>query len=89
MRCLRIEEIGRGDARRRRHVLDDDGRLSRNMLGEIARQEAPREVVVVADRVTDDHPDLLVAVEVLCRLGMCITAAAKPHRGRSRESGDP
>ena len=62
---LCVEKIGRGDARRRRHVLHDDGGLPGNMLAEVAREEAPGEVVVVAHRMPDDHADLLVLVELL------------------------
>jgi hypothetical protein len=65
---LRVEKIGGGDACRRRHVLDDDGGLAGDVLGEVSREEAPGKIVVVAHRVSDDHSDLLVLVEILRRL---------------------
>jgi len=67
-RRLRVEKIGGGDACRRRHVLDDDGGLAGDVLGEVSREEAPGKIVVVAYRVSDDHSDLLVLVEILRRL---------------------
>src|SRR5262249_1907772 len=47
-----------------RHVLNDDRRLTRNMLGEVSREEAPGKIVVVADGVSDDQSDLFVLVEI-------------------------
>src|SRR4029453_14394268 len=62
---LGVEKVGRRDARRLRQVLHDDGRLSGDVLGQVSGEEAAGEVVVVADPVADDHPELLVAVELL------------------------
>src|SRR6516162_9157146 len=64
---LRVKKIGGGNARRRRHVLNDDRRLPGNMPGEVSREEAPGKIVVVADGVADDQSDLLVLVEILRR----------------------
>jgi len=49
-RRLRREEVGGDDARRLRHVLHHDGRLARNVLGEIACEEAPGQIIVVGRR---------------------------------------
>jgi hypothetical protein len=40
------------------------------VLAEVAREEAPGEIVVVAHGVPDDHANLLVAIEILCSLGV-------------------
>ena len=62
---LCVEKISRGDARRRRHVLHDDGGLPGNVLAEVSREEPSGKVVVVAYGMPDDHADLLVLVELL------------------------
>ncbi len=64
-RRLGEKKIGRGNARRRRHVLDDDGRLARYVLGEVAREEASSQIVVVSRLMPDDHSDLFFPVEFL------------------------
>jgi hypothetical protein len=38
------------------------------VLAEIARQQPPADVVIVADRMPDDQPDLLALIELRCRL---------------------
>ena len=65
---LRVDVVGRHDARGLRHVLDDDGGPSGDVLLQILGEQARADVVVVADRVADDQAHLLVLVEVLRRL---------------------
>ena len=79
-RRLPIDVVGRDDARRLRHVLDDDGRLPGDMFRQESGEEAGADVVVVADRVTDDQAQLLVLVEIRPRLA----AGGDASRRRAR-----
>jgi hypothetical protein len=78
---LRVEKIGGGDTCARRHVLDNDRRLSGDVPGEVSHEETPGKVVVVAHRVSDDQSDLLVLIEVLRRLARGLA----PRRSRGAE----
>src|SRR4029077_6469516 len=61
---LGVEVIGGGDARRLRHVLDDDGRLAGKIFRQIFDQKPGAEIVVVARREAGDQAELLVLVKV-------------------------
>ena len=61
---LIVQKIGRHDARRLRHVLNDDGRMSRDMFRQVFGQHAPADIIVAADGVADDHADLPALVEI-------------------------
>ena len=60
LRCLSEQVIRGDDARRSRHVLYDDDRLSRQMAREMSRKQAPAEIIISPSRMSDDHADFLV-----------------------------
>jgi hypothetical protein len=63
-RRLVVDEICRHDARGSRHVLHHDDGLSGDMPRQVLGQEAGAEIVVAADRMAADQPDLLAAIEI-------------------------
>src|SRR5262249_39605909 len=81
-----LRKIGGGDACRRRHVLDDDGGLAGDVLGEVSREEASGKIVVVGHGVSDDHSDLLVLVEIRRRLARSL--APRCPMGAERDAED-
>ena len=46
------------------HVVDDDGRLPRHMLAEVARDGPRISIEAAAGRSADDHADGLALVEI-------------------------
>src|SRR5262249_47852446 len=77
--------VCRYDARSLRHVLHDDGRPPRDVLGQIPGKQPAADIVVVADGMADDQTDLLVAVEVGPGLTLGWGDAAKREEERGCE----
>ena len=73
------------DAAGARHVLRHDGRLARNVLAEMARQQPPIEVVAAADAVADDERDGLAACRSPRRLRRWRMAAKCRARAATRD----
>ncbi len=83
-----VEAVGRRDAAGARLVLHDDGRIAGNVMAEIARHEAGRNVVDAAGCRADHHGDLPAFVELLDRLGARrspVVATTRPQDRQSRE----
>jgi hypothetical protein len=58
-----VERIGHGEAAGARLILHDDGRLARNMRGQVARKQARIDVVARADADADHEPQRLAVEE--------------------------
>src|ERR671921_866117 len=59
-----VEPVGEAEAAGALHVLGDDRRIARDVLAEVARDQAAVDVVAAADARADDHLDRLAFVEV-------------------------
>ena len=55
-------------------------------FGQVLGKQAAAGVVVAADRVADDHADLLVLVEIGLRLRACGMPSARPMRRAKRRN---
>ena len=60
--------------------------LPANVLGQIFREEPSAEIVVVADRMADDHADLLAAVVVRGGLSECEAACCGQEAESEQEA---
>src|SRR6478672_7443428 len=86
-RCLVEDIIGSSNAGRCRHVLDDDGGSPRDVLTEIACEQATADVMIVAHRVPHDQADLLALIEVLHRLRLRgLPLACQQNEGCQRKA---
>ena len=81
-----VEIIGGLEAAGARHVLRDQGRLSGDVLAQVARHHAAVEIVAAARGVADGDGDGLAGEERLGRLGGGICA---DQHGRDRQRSMP
>ena len=81
-----VERARHREACGARLVLDDDGRIARDIFADSARHDARADVVTGARRRTDDEADLLALIEggdVLLRMGR--RGSGKAEQGDGNE----
>ncbi len=79
-----VEIVGGLEAAGARHVLRNEGRLSRNVLAQVARHHAAVEIVAAARGVADGDRDGLAGEELVGRLGGGLSRGQQQERNRQR-----